>query len=100
MECGSARPAMQPATGFAAFSCPPVGALREPACSHDRPGARWQDARCSTAGGEIPELTIVIDHMADCPVNQPRQLDKLIDLQRYPKVFVKISHTWSLSKQP
>jgi L-fuconolactonase len=48
----------------------------------------------------FPELTIVIDHMADCPVDQPRELDKLIDLRRYPKVFVKISHTWSLSKQP
>ena len=48
----------------------------------------------------FPELTIVIDHMADCPVDQPHELDKLIDLRRYPKVFVKISHTWSLSKQP
>jgi predicted TIM-barrel fold metal-dependent hydrolase len=37
--------------------------------------------------------------MADCPVDHPAELDKLIALQRYPKVFVKISHTWSLSKQ-
>ena len=47
-----------------------------------------------------PDLTVVIDHMADCPVNQPAELDKLIALKRYPNVFVKISHTWSLSKQP
>jgi predicted TIM-barrel fold metal-dependent hydrolase len=47
-----------------------------------------------------PDLTVVIDHMADCPVDQPRELEKLIALARYPKVFVKISHTWSLSKQP
>lgn len=47
-----------------------------------------------------PDLTVVIDHMADCPVDQPTELEKLIALRRYPKVFVKISHTWSLSKQP
>jgi len=37
--------------------------------------------------------------MADCPVDQPAELEKLIALKRYPKLFVKISHTWSLSKQ-
>lgn len=47
-----------------------------------------------------PDLTVVIDHMADCPVDQPAELDKLIALRRHPKLFVKISHTWSLSKQP
>ncbi|HXS98884.1 MAG TPA: amidohydrolase family protein [Candidatus Limnocylindrales bacterium] len=46
-----------------------------------------------------PELTVVIDHMADCPIDQPAQLEKLIALQRYPNVFVKISHTWSISRQ-
>lgn len=48
---------------------------------------------------KLPELTVVIDHMADCPVDQPAELDKLIALKRYPNVFIKISHTWSLSKQ-
>ena len=47
-----------------------------------------------------PDLTVVIDHMADCPVDQPKEFEKLIALARYPKVFVKVSHTWSLSKQP
>jgi L-fuconolactonase len=47
-----------------------------------------------------PDLTLVIDHMADCPIDQPEQLEKLIVLKRYPNVFVKISHTWSISKQP
>src|SRR5215471_14503169 len=47
-----------------------------------------------------PELTVVIDHMADCPVDQPAELEKLIALKRYPNLFVKISHPWSLSKQP
>ncbi len=48
----------------------------------------------------FPALTIVIDHMADCPVDQPQLLDQLIALRRHPKLFVKVSHTWSLSKQP
>jgi predicted TIM-barrel fold metal-dependent hydrolase len=46
-----------------------------------------------------PELTVVIDHMADSPLHTPQELEKLIALKRYPKVFVKISHPWSLSKQ-
>ncbi len=49
---------------------------------------------------KYPGLTIVIDHMADCPVDQPKELDKLIALKRHPKLFVKVSHAWSLSKQP
>jgi len=48
---------------------------------------------------KCPNLTVVIDHMADCPVDQPLELEKLIALARYPHVFVKISHTWSISKQ-
>ncbi|MGA7340789.1 MAG: amidohydrolase family protein [Terracidiphilus sp.] len=47
-----------------------------------------------------PELNVVIDHMADCPIDRPRELEKLIALARYPRVFVKISHTWSISRQP
>jgi predicted TIM-barrel fold metal-dependent hydrolase len=49
---------------------------------------------------QFPELTVVIDHMADCPVDQPGELEKLIALRRFPKLFVKISHTWSLSRLP
>jgi len=49
---------------------------------------------------KTPDLTVVIDHMADCPIDQPAELEKLIALKRYPKVFVKISHTWSISRQP
>jgi len=54
---------------------------------------------CQKLIDKFPDVTIVIDHMADCPVNRPEELEKLIALARYPKVFVKISHTWSLSKQ-
>jgi L-fuconolactonase len=48
---------------------------------------------------KYPDLTVVIDHMADCPVDHPEQLESLVELTRYPKVFVKISHTWLLSRQ-
>jgi L-fuconolactonase len=48
---------------------------------------------------KTPELTVVVDHMADCPVDQPAELEKLIALKRYPNLFVKVSHCWSLSKQ-
>ncbi len=47
-----------------------------------------------------PELTVVIDHMADSPLDQPEKLGLLLALARFPHVFVKISHAWSLSKQP
>jgi L-fuconolactonase len=47
-----------------------------------------------------PDLQIVIDHMADSPLDHPEQLDLLLALARYPKIFVKISHMWSLSAQP
>lgn len=47
-----------------------------------------------------PNLTIVIDHMADCPPGRMDLLNNLIALKSYPKLFVKISHPWSLSKQP
>lgn len=44
-----------------------------------------------------PELTVVIDHMADIAPDRPQDLDLLLALARYPRVFVKISHLWSLS---
>jgi predicted TIM-barrel fold metal-dependent hydrolase len=47
-----------------------------------------------------PDLQVVIDHMADTPLDHPEQLDLLLALAKYPRVFVKISHMWSLSSQP
>ncbi|MGH9326174.1 MAG: amidohydrolase family protein [Terriglobia bacterium] len=48
----------------------------------------------------FPDLTIVIDHMADCPLNHPKELKKLLALQRFDNLYVKISHSWSLSSEP
>lgn len=47
-----------------------------------------------------PGLTVVIDHMADCPLDRPDLLKLLLALARYPTVFIKISDLWVLSKQP
>ena len=47
-----------------------------------------------------PDLQVVIDHMADSPVDEPQKLELLLALGKYPNVFVKISHMWSLSRQP
>lgn len=49
---------------------------------------------------KCPDLDVVIDHMADCPIDQPHALEKLIALARFPRVFVKISHMWSISREP
>jgi L-fuconolactonase len=46
-----------------------------------------------------PGLMVVIDHMADSPLDRPAELEKLLALARYPRVFVKVSHVWSLSRQ-
>ena len=44
---------------------------------------------------KLPDLTVVIDHMADCPIDKPAELEKLIALKRYPKSVSasKILHT-------
>lgn len=47
-----------------------------------------------------PELNVVIDHMADIFAGDAKQLQLLLALARYPRVYVKISHMWSLSRQP
>lgn len=44
-------------------------------------------------------LDVCIDHMADSPIDEPDELKRLLRLARYPRVYVKLSHLWSLSKQ-
>ena len=46
-----------------------------------------------------PDLDVVIDHMADVDLDDAGSIRKLLDLARYPRVYVKISHTWGISKQ-
>ena len=46
----------------------------------------------------VPELDVVVDHMADPRLDHPEDLPPLLELARYPRVHVKISHTWSISR--
>ncbi len=48
---------------------------------------------------QFPELDVVIDHMADCSPNDSEQVQALLNLARYPRVYVKISHTWGISNE-
>ena len=44
-------------------------------------------------------LDVCIDHMADSPIDHPEELKKLLVLARYERVYVKLSHLWSLSRE-
>jgi predicted TIM-barrel fold metal-dependent hydrolase len=46
-----------------------------------------------------PDLNVVIDHMSDCPLDSPADTQRLLDMVRYPRVYVKISHTWHISRE-
>ena len=47
-----------------------------------------------------PDLDVIIDHMAGCPLNHPDQLALLTSLARFPRVYIKISELWMISTQP
>ena len=46
-----------------------------------------------------PDVDCCIDHMADAHPDNPQERQWLMDMARYPRVYVKISHTWSISQQ-
>jgi len=46
-----------------------------------------------------PELDVCVDHMADARPDRPDEVQAVLDLARYPRVYVKISHTWSISQE-
>ena len=43
------------------------------------------------------DLIVVLDHMADAPIDAAEKQNLLLDMAKYPRVYVKISHTWSIS---
>jgi predicted TIM-barrel fold metal-dependent hydrolase len=45
----------------------------------------------------VPDVDVVIDHMADCVENNPAHLQLLLTLARYPRVFLKTGHMWANS---
>ena len=46
-----------------------------------------------------PDLDVVIDHMAGVHLDDAEGRSILMDMARFPRVYVKISHTWSLSQE-
>lgn len=44
-------------------------------------------------------LDVVIDHMAECPPDSLDQVQRLLNLAQFPRVYVKVSHTWSVSRE-
>jgi L-fuconolactonase len=46
-----------------------------------------------------PDMDIVIDHMASVHPEDSESREILMSLARFPRVYVKISHTWSMSKE-
>ena len=45
------------------------------------------------------DLDVVIDHMADVHPEDAAGRRILMELARFPRVYVKISHTWNISRQ-
>jgi len=48
---------------------------------------------------QVPDVLVVIDHMADVSISDTTQVEALLALAALPKVYIKISHTWALSNQ-
>lgn len=46
---------------------------------------------------KYPDLDVVIDHMADCGPDDLEGRKQLTDLAAHKRIYVKISHTWSIS---
>lgn len=46
---------------------------------------------------EVPDVDVVIDHMADCVEDNPLHRQLLLTLARYPRVFLKTGHVWTNS---
>lgn len=47
----------------------------------------------------VPDVDMVIDHMADCSVDRADEVRDLMALARYPGVYIKIGHIWSNSAE-
>ena len=45
-----------------------------------------------------PDLDCCIDHMADAHPDNPEERKLLMEMARFERVYVKISHTWSISQ--
>jgi L-fuconolactonase len=48
----------------------------------------------------VPELTLIIDHMADVAPDDAASTEALLAFAKLPRAHVKLSHTWWVAKQP
>ena len=42
----------------------------------------------------VPDVDVVIDHMADCINGSAHHLQILLAMAKFPRVFLKLSHIW------
>lgn len=49
---------------------------------------------------QVPEADVVIDHIADCVDGSTDNLQSLLALARYPRVYLKTGHIWVNSSLP
>jgi L-fuconolactonase len=49
---------------------------------------------------KVPDLTLIIDHMADIPIGDAVSTAALLAFAKLPRAHVKLSHTWWVAKQP
>jgi L-fuconolactonase len=47
----------------------------------------------------VPDVDVIIDHLADCIDGDANNLPNLLALARYPHVYLKLGHIWSNSSQ-
>jgi L-fuconolactonase len=48
---------------------------------------------------EVPDVDVVLDHIADCDVTDAGHRQDLAALARHPRVFLKTGHVWSNSRE-
>jgi len=48
---------------------------------------------------KVPQLQVVIDHMADTDPRDPKQVEALLELASRPNIYIKVSHVWALSQE-
>jgi L-fuconolactonase len=61
------------------------------------PASRLPDLRPLL--NRFPGVTTVVDHMADVSPDNAKGIADLLSLARYPRLFVKVTHPWTLSRE-
>ena len=48
---------------------------------------------------QYPDVDVCIDHMSDVHIDDAESRKILLDTARFPRTYVKISHTWNISQE-